>query len=46
MVMLHGRCRVDGSQGRANIDHKFIIEAPVIQVMANGRNVHSQTLQK
>ena len=45
MMMLHCRCGVDCGQRRANINHEFVIESTVIQIMANGSNIHGQALE-
>ena len=45
MMMLHGGGGVNSSQGGANVYHEFVIEAPMIQIMAESSNEHGQALQ-
>ena len=40
MVVFHGGRGVDGSERRAHIDHEFVIETAVIEIVANAAHVH------
>ena len=44
VMVLHRRRGVDGGQRRADIDHEFVVEPAVIQIVTNGADVHGQTL--
>ena len=44
VMILHGRSRVDSCQRRPNINHELVVEAPVIQIMADCPNKHGQAL--
>ena len=44
VVVLHGGGGVDGGQGGPNVDHELVVEAPVVQVMAEGPDEHGEGL--
>jgi len=46
MMVLHGRSGVDGGQRRAHVDHELVVEASMVQIVANGANKHGQRLAK
>ena len=43
-MVLHGGGGVDGCQRAPDIDHELVVEAPVVQVMANSPHPLAQTL--
>ena len=45
MMMFHGWGRVDCGQGWTHIDHKFIVESSMVQIVTYCPNKHRQTLQ-
>ena len=45
VMMFHCWCRVDCGQRWANVNHELIVEASVVEVVANGPHKHWQTLE-
>ena len=46
VMVLHGGGGVDGRQRAPDIDHELVVEAPVVQVVANSSHKHSQALKR
>jgi hypothetical protein len=46
MVMLHCWCWVDCGQGWCDVNYEFIVKALVVKIVANGTNIHWQTLKR
>ena len=45
MMMFHSRRGIDCGEWGSDINHEFIVEPSVIQIVTNGSNEHSQTLK-
>ena len=44
VVVLHGRAGVDLGQRGLDVDHELVVEAPVVQIVANSPHPLAQTL--
>ena len=43
-MVLHGGGGVDRGQGRLGVHHKLVVEAPVVEVVAESSHPQTQTL--
>ena len=40
VVVLHGGGGVDGGERGAHVDHELVVEAAVVEIVADGAHVH------